>query len=226
MRKLRLALAMLMLLTPIAPSYAGGGQGRGSVFIGVVGFSGFGFGGFWPPLVYAPPPAWTYAPPADWVGGPAMSPPASPTAIAASSATSPSTAASPHPKDAVWYYCSATSGYYPYVSTCAVAWQMVPTTPAHSNLAHRQTRAAPTPTMPERPVRGLANTPTVASLHGMGGSHEGASRLVAEFTNSSGQPCQELEHTVVVDGVDQRATAILCERTGGHWVIATEETTN
>jgi hypothetical protein len=30
---------------------------------------------------------------------------------------------------AVWYYCPPTQSYYPYVSTCAVAWQQVPATP-------------------------------------------------------------------------------------------------
>jgi len=28
-----------------------------------------------------------------------------------------------------WYYCPSSSGYYPYVRSCAVAWQRVPPTP-------------------------------------------------------------------------------------------------
>jgi hypothetical protein len=233
MGKLRLVLAMLLLLTPIASSYASGAYGRGSVFLGVGAFGGFGFGGFWPPIGwgYAPPPAWTYAPSAAWASVPpamAMSPPAtaSPTALAAPSATVPSAAAISPPKDAVWYYCPATSSYYPYVATCAVAWQTVPTTPPRSNLVHGPARAAPAPTTPERAVRGIGDTPAEAFLRGTGGPHEGESRVVAEFTNSSGQPCQERQHTVVVDGTHQRATAIVCERSNGRWVIATEEATN
>jgi hypothetical protein len=232
MGKLRLVLAMLLLLMPIVPSYASGGHGRGVVFVGVGAVGGFGFGGFWPPIGwgYTPPPAWTYVPPAAWASVPpamAMSPPAtaSPTAPAAPSATGPSAAAISPPKDAVWYYCPATSGYYPYVATCAVAWQTVPTTPPQSNLAHGPARAAPAPKT-AAPVRGVADTPTEAFLRGTGGPHEGEPRVVAAFTNSSSQPCQELERTVVVDGVHQRATAIVCERTDGHWVIATEEATN
>jgi hypothetical protein len=237
MRKLRLVLTTLSVLTATAPSHAGGGHGGGAVFIGVGGFGccfgGFGFGGFWPPFGWGyapPPPAWAYAPPAAWESlPPAMAMPprttGSPTALAAPPPTPPSSAAPP-PKEAVWYYCPATNGYYPYVATCAVAWRTIPTTPPQSNLVHGPARAAPAPTIPERPVRGVADTPTEAFLRGIGGSHVGESQVVAEFTNSSGQPCQELEHTVVVNGVHQRATAIVCERTDGHWVIATEESRN
>jgi hypothetical protein len=28
-----------------------------------------------------------------------------------------------------WYYCSNPAGYYPYVKSCAVGWQRVPSTP-------------------------------------------------------------------------------------------------
>jgi hypothetical protein len=237
-RKLRLVLTTLLVLTPTAPSYAGGRHGGGSVFIGVGGFGccfgGFGFGGFWPPFGWGyapPPPAWAYAPLAAWASVPpamAMPPAAtgSPAALAAPSAAHPSAAASPPPKEAVWYYCPATSRYYPYVATCAVAWQTVPTTTSQSNLVHRPVRAAPARTTPERLVRGVADTPTEAFLRGIGGSRVGEPQIVAEFTNSSGQPCQGLEHTVVVNGLHQRATAIVCERTNGHWVIATEEAPN
>lgn len=231
MRRLRLVLWTLLLLAPTAPSYAGGGHGGTSVVIGFGGFGccfgGFGFGGFWPPYGwgYAPPPAWAYAPPA-YAGVPppmAMSPAATaaPAALAAPHAQSPS-AAAPPATEAVWYYCPTTKGYYPYVANCAVAWQTVPTTPPTTHLVHAPTHVAPAPIAPERPTRGVGATPTEAFWHGVGGSPRGEPKLVAEFNNSSGQPCQELEHTVVVDGIHRRATAVVCERPDGHWMIATQ----
>lgn len=235
MRKLRLVLTMLLVITGTAPSYAGAGHSRGSVFIGVGGFGccfgGFGFGGFWPPFGWGyapPPPPWVYASPAAWASVPpamAMPPPAtgSPTALAAPSATQSSAVASPPPKEAVWYYCPATSGYYPYVPTCSMAWQTVPTKPQQSDLAHAPARTTPAPATRETPVRAIADTPTAAFVRGIGASHQGEPQILAEFTNSAGQPCQVLERTVVVAGVHQRATAIVCERNNGHWVIATEE---
>jgi surface antigen len=75
---------------------------------------------------------------------------------------------------------------------------------------------------PERLPRGVGDTAKEAFWRGVGGSHQGEPTLVAKFTNSSGEPCQELEHTVVVDGIHRRATAIVCERPDGHWVIATQ----
>ena len=232
MRKLRLVAVTLLVLTSNAPAYAGGGHGGTSVVIGVGGFGccfgGFGFGGFWPPFGwgYAPPPAWGYAPPAAWAGVPpamAMSPPApaAPTALAAPSAVSPS-AAAPTAAEPVWYYCPATNGYYPYVSTCAVSWRTVPTTPPQSHLVHAPVHRTPAPRTPEQPPRGVADTPIEAFLHAIGGPHEhkGEPRVVAEFSNSSGQPCQELEQAIVVDGTHQRASAIVCKRADGHWVIA------
>jgi hypothetical protein len=230
MRRLRLALTTLLVLMSTAPSYAGGGHGGTSVFIGIggVGCCGFGFGGFWPSFGwgYAPPPAWAYPPPAAWSGVPpamSMSPPApaSLTALSAPPSLSPSAAAQP-PAQALWYYCPATSGYYPYVATCAVAWQAVPTTPPQSHLVQGAAHPTPAPIKPEPSARGAADTPTEAFLRGIGGPRQGEPRIVAEFNDSSGQPCQELEHTVVVDGVHRRATAIVCERPDGHWVIATQ----
>jgi hypothetical protein len=237
MHKFRLVLMAILVLASTAPSYAGGGHGGTSVFIGVGGFGccfgGFGFGGFWPPYGwgYAPPPAYAYAPPAyayappaAWAGAPpAMTmspvPPAAPAALAAP-ATSPP-AGGPPPAQAVWHYCPTTSSYYPYVATCAVAWQTVPTTPPQSHPAHGPAHAAPAP-MTVRPSRGVGDTPAEAFLRGIGGPHQGEPHVLAEFTNSAGEPCQELEHAVAVDGIKRRATAIVCERTDGHWVIATE----
>jgi hypothetical protein len=40
----------------------------------------------------------------------------------------PGMAAAPGPQSS-WYYCDASKSYYPYVQTCAHAWQAVPPTP-------------------------------------------------------------------------------------------------
>jgi hypothetical protein len=101
----------------------------------------------------------------------------------------------------VWYYCPTTGSYYPYVATCAVAWQTVPTTPPQSppqSLGH----AAPAPALPQR---GIADPEP---------------RIVTEFRNSTGQVCRQLERSIVVEGTQQRAVAVVCERADGHWVIS------
>lgn len=35
------------------------------------------------------------------------------------------------PSVPLWYYCAASNGYYPYVSSCPSGWQSVPATPPH-----------------------------------------------------------------------------------------------
>jgi hypothetical protein len=36
----------------------------------------------------------------------------------------------PPPAPAVWYFCEAANGYYPYVPACPTGWKTVPATPA------------------------------------------------------------------------------------------------
>ncbi|OYT93353.1 MAG: hypothetical protein CFE43_03660 [Burkholderiales bacterium PBB3] len=36
----------------------------------------------------------------------------------------------PPPTPAVWYFCEAANGYYPYVPACPTGWKTVPATPA------------------------------------------------------------------------------------------------
>jgi hypothetical protein len=36
---------------------------------------------------------------------------------------------SAQPQPAVWYYCQATSQYFPYVQECPTGWQVEPATP-------------------------------------------------------------------------------------------------
>jgi hypothetical protein len=35
----------------------------------------------------------------------------------------------PQPAAQFWYYCEASNGYYPYVSSCPSDWKLVPATP-------------------------------------------------------------------------------------------------
>lgn len=42
---------------------------------------------------------------------------------------SPAYAPSAPPSEPVWYFCKASNGYYPYVSSCPSGWQTVPVTP-------------------------------------------------------------------------------------------------
>lgn len=116
----------ILLITFIAmlsasPAYAEGGHGRGH------GGHGGGWGGGWiipaligsaivydlsyPYPVYGPPPVYVqpapvYSQPAP-VYAPSVPPPAVP----------------------LWYFCAASNGYYPYVSSCPSGWQAVPVTP-------------------------------------------------------------------------------------------------
>jgi hypothetical protein len=151
MLKRQLLLSFILALAFTSPSYARGGSHgggfhgggfhgggfhgggfRGGVFFG---FHSFGFGGFGPYYPYAPysygyaypsypylysypsPYASTYVPPTATLPPP---PQASPAEAAAN----------------VWYFCPSSKGYYPYVTTCSVAWKQVPTTPPSARTPH------------------------------------------------------------------------------------------
>lgn len=123
MKKL-LSIAFIAMLS-IAPAYAEGGHG--GRYVGHGGGHGGYWGGGWivpaliggaiaydltyPYPVYDPYPVYiqpapVYSQPAP-VYAPSVSPPLVP----------------------MWYFCAASNGYYPYVSSCPSGWQAVPATP-------------------------------------------------------------------------------------------------
>jgi hypothetical protein len=76
---------------------------------------GYPYGAAYP--YAAPYPSYPYAYPAP------MPAPAPAPIYAAPPAPAPAASSS------VWYYCPPTKTYYPYVTTCKVAWKQVPITP-------------------------------------------------------------------------------------------------
>jgi hypothetical protein len=96
------------------PALAHGGS-RVSVGVGF----GFGYpywGAPWGPWYYPPPPIYY----------PVVVPARPVTYIEQRSAAAPA----PAPvRDAWWYYCEGSKGYYPYVRECPAGWERVPPTP-------------------------------------------------------------------------------------------------
>ena len=80
-------------------------QFRGTFFFG-------GVGGFYDPWWWGYPYAYAYPYPYPY-------PYAYPAPAAVPAAPAPN----------VWYYCPPANGYYPYVPTCPVPWQLVPARP-------------------------------------------------------------------------------------------------
>ena len=106
----------LFLALPAQADWHGHGGWHGGWHGGYCCGIGLGFWG-WPAYPYPYYPdyyAYPYYPPA----APAVAVPAAP----AAPATAPAAANT-------WYYCSESKAYYPYVQTCASAWQPVPATP-------------------------------------------------------------------------------------------------
>ena len=137
MPRLHLALAALCgvaLAFPIGANanggwHGGGGHGGfhgGGFHSGVfLGFGGFGFGGYWPwyPFGYYPsyyPYPYAYGDPYGYAPPVTYSPPP---------AVAPAPASHPAASESYWYFCPRTKSFYPYVTTCSVAWQHVPTSP-------------------------------------------------------------------------------------------------
>lgn len=93
---------------------------------------------YYGPRYYAPAPY--YYPPAYYYPAPAYYPPvvrpAPQTYIEQSPnevALPPAPQASSSPSQGWWYYCAGSKSYYPYVKSCAGAWERVsPTPPAGS----------------------------------------------------------------------------------------------
>ena len=86
--------------------------------------------GYYVPPYYAAPtyyaPAY-FAPPAALSAHPA---PEAPAPLTPQPPTTHSSASHPSPASSdAYYFCPASKGYYPYVASCAVAWQSVPITP-------------------------------------------------------------------------------------------------
>ena len=131
-----------------------------------------------------------------------------PPALALPTQTSP-------PAQSVYYFCPATNAYYPYVTSCAVVWRVVPTTPpdAEYRVTDEREHAPLKPTLPPA---------TEAFLRSLVGPPQREPRALAEFRNSSGQACRELERVIVIDGVQQPAIAVVCQRADGRWVISPE----
>ena len=130
MRKLLYILIIAVLST--APAFADGGHGRGGHSSGHgAGHGGTGRGGGWflpaliggaivydltypypnyvqPYPVYAPPPVYIQTAPVY----------AQPVPDYASTPSVP-----------LWYFCTSSNAYYPYVTSCPSGWQAVPATP-------------------------------------------------------------------------------------------------
>ena len=125
--RLAALVAMLAVALGIAapPLAARGWHGDGGWRIGFYGggfyapYWGYPYGAAYP---YAAPyyyPDYPYAYPAP-IPAPAPAP---------IYAAPPAPASAPVASSSVWYYCPPTKSYYPYVTTCKVAWKQVPTTP-------------------------------------------------------------------------------------------------
>jgi hypothetical protein len=89
-----------------------------------------------PPYGYYPPPNYptpNYYAPAYYAPPTAISPQTTPGAPLSLTPEPPATHSpashASHPSSDAYYFCPASNGYYPYVTTCAVAWRSVPMTP-------------------------------------------------------------------------------------------------
>lgn len=145
-------LAMAGICT-LAPLTAQAGNVGWAVSVG--GGYGGGHGGAWRPAAYGPGwgggwgPAWRggyygpgygypyagayYSPPVVYVAPPIVTYAAPPQPMVLAS----------QPQPAVWYYCEASGQYFPYVQSCASAWQTQPAMPpssTSSNTAPRRTQ--------------------------------------------------------------------------------------
>lgn len=127
MKSIRAMLLVLaaLLTTGVATEASANGHGHSSVHFG------FAFGpGYWPgygPGYYAP---YYYPPYAPYAYGGYYPPVA---------AAGPTTYVEQGPVEAApqqqalgsyWYYCRQSNAYYPYVNSCAGAWERVPARPA------------------------------------------------------------------------------------------------
>ena len=108
------AAALLAGSAASVPAFAHGS----SVHFGI----GVGFPAYYPAPYpyYYPPPAYYYPPPV--YAAPA--PPVYVEQQAAPAPPAPQAQAAPQ-QDSFWYYCPDSKTYYPYVKSCASAWQRV-----------------------------------------------------------------------------------------------------
>lgn len=140
--------AFLMLLASaglyiLAPVTAQAGNVGWAVSFG--GGQGGGYGGGWRPAAYGPGwgggwgPNWRagyYGPGYGYpYRGGYYSPPvvyAAPSIVTYASPPQPMVLAA-QPQPPVWYFCEASGQYFPYVQSCASAWQTQPAIPPSSN---------------------------------------------------------------------------------------------
>jgi len=113
------ALVLAAALLGAAPALAGGHGhgGHGHVRFGIGLNFGPYWGPYWGPGWYYPPPYYYY-PPSVVV----MQPAAPQTYVERSDQPQGQS-------QAYWYYCEASSGYYPYVKECPGGWKAVPPAP-------------------------------------------------------------------------------------------------
>jgi len=103
----------------------GGGHVHGSVSIYAGPYWGWGWYGYpyyWGYPYYAGYPYYSAYP---YYGGYAYSPYYAPYAGYAPAASVPYVERSPATRPVYWYYCTALSGYYPYVKNCSKQWMRV-----------------------------------------------------------------------------------------------------
>jgi len=122
-----LAMAGLYMLAPLTAQ-----AGNVGWAVSVGGGYGGGYGGGWRPAAYGPGwgPAWRggyYGPGYGYpYAGGYYSPP-----VVYVAPQQPMVLAS-QPQPAVWYYCESSGQYFPYVQSCASAWQTQPAMPPSS----------------------------------------------------------------------------------------------
>ncbi|MDE2625284.1 MAG: hypothetical protein KGM40_07700 [Betaproteobacteria bacterium] len=127
------ALVALLGLTLAVPASAdrgwgGGGWGRGEGWGrgGGWGWGGFGVGLLSGAVIGSALARPYYYPPYYYAGYPAY--PAYPTTVVVQqqAPAMPAYVQAPQAPAALWYYCDAAGGYYPYVQSCPQPWRPVP----------------------------------------------------------------------------------------------------
>lgn len=193
-----------------------GGHFHSGVFFG---FGGFGYPYYPYPYAYGYPypypypyPYAYYAPPS----APGATPPDSPGPPQPLTPPPPPATYAPPPGQSVYYFCPTTKSYYPYVATCAVAWQSVPVMPPAQ--PQYVVHAGEPPAPPPASTPSVLDTSDEAFLDG-----QGESRVVVQFRNEAGQACRVLQRIIVIDGVRHSATGTICQRADGRWVISPQD---
>jgi hypothetical protein len=232
------AIIALAVAAPV-PAHAGGGFHGGhrhvffhsGVFFGFGGFPGAYYGYPYYSYAYAPYPypyPYPYPPPSAYDGAypppPAGSVPPPPPGAPQPMAPPPPATSVPPAAQQVWYYCPPTKSLYPHVTSCAVAWQAIPTTPPAASHAPAPlvAQAARPPQAPQQqPQTHGSETALQAFLRELREDEQQQQpRVIAHFKNAAGQECEAFEQPITIDGKSQRASGTVCQRADGRWVIA------